>query len=298
MKKIIALFTVLILIFTLASCGSSKKDELESQYYEIAQNYIKKGENEKALDAINEGLEKFPESILLNSLLDSVNEEGNSAPETTKAPVAVTEDGIINDFKELRKLYFKWFHDFTFAADKSQIVYLEDYSAQYPVAESGVDTYDDFKKLFTKYCDDALFNSYSSKSFVTYKDINGKLHAIEPEIMEIQECYDKDFRVSKVSETEYKLVYNEFHNNYGDVYYYKVTLDYKIDINGEWKFCNEKKENMGYIDEIPDDDLYDDGINSNNGGNNNFNAGEIIDDVNDLVGDTIDNVGGLLNKYF
>ena len=116
--------------------------------------------------------------------------------------------------------------------------------------------------------------------------------------MEIQECYDKDFRVSKVSETEYKLVYNEFHNNYGDVYYYKVTLDYKIDINGEWKFCNEKKENMGYIDEIPDDDLYDDGINSNNGGNNNFNAGEIIDDVNDLVGDTIDNVGGLLNKYF
>lgn len=299
MKRIIALLTVFVLILTFSACGSSKKDkDLEQQYCSVAQQYIEKGDTETAIKALEEGLIKLPDSVLLKGLLDSIKAEATTVPETTKAPVIMTEETAINNLKELRKLYLKWFEDFTFAGDKSNIVYLEDYSAQYPVAENGIETYEDLRKAFTKYCDDALFNSFASRSFVKFKDVNGKLHAIEPEIMELEDSTDKDFKASKVSETEYKIVYNEFHSDYGDVYYYKVTLDYSVDAYGDWKFTNERRENMGYIDNA--DIENNSGSNNNSGGNknNNYDAGDIINDVNGLVGDTIDNVGGLLNKYF
>ncbi len=299
MKKIIAFLSVFVLLLTFVSCGSSKNNDLEQQYASIAQQYIEKGDTETAIKALEEGITKLPDSVLLKGLLDSIKAEATTVPETTKAPVIMTEETAINNLKELRKLYRKWFEGFTFAGDKTNIVYLEDYSAQYPVAENGIETYEDLKNSFTKYCDDALFNAYANRSFVKYKDINGKLNAIEPEIMELGDSNDKDFKVSKVSETDYLVVYNEFHSSYGDVYYYKVTLDYAVDANGDWKFSNERRENMGYIDnaDIGEDNGNSSG-NKNNSGNNNYDAGDILNDVNNLVGDTIDNVGGLINKYF
>ena len=151
MKRLIAVLTIFTIIFSFAACSSSKDKDLEQQYATIAQQYIENGDYVTAAKALNEGLAKLPDSVILKGLLDSIADK--AVEETTKAPVVVTESSIINDFKELRKLYYKWFADFTFAADKNSKEMLEDYSWQYPVTETGVSTYADFRALFTKYCD-------------------------------------------------------------------------------------------------------------------------------------------------
>lgn len=297
--RIISVLTIITVFLSFVSCSKKDDEDLEQEYFNSAAEYLKNDDEENAIAVLEEGIEVLPDSVLLQKLLDSIKAEETTEPQTTKAPVVMTEESAINNLKELRKLYRKWFESYTFAADKNNITTLEDYSAQYPVAEIGIETYEDLKKSFNKYCDDTLFNAYASRSFIKYKDINGKLNAIEPEIMELGDSTDKDFKASKVSESEYKVVYNEFHSSYGDVYYYKVTLDYAVDKNGEWKFSNERRENMGYIDDayINADNGNNNSGNKNNSGNN-FNAGDVLNDVNNLVGDTINNVGGLLNKYF
>ena len=308
MKRLVAILTVLTILFSFASCSSSKEKELEQQYATIAQQYIENGDIETAIKALNEGLTKIPDSIILQGLLDSIAEKEEET--TTKAPVVVNETTIINDFKELRKLYYKWFEDFTFAADKNNIVYLEDYSSQYAVTEPGVETYADFMALFTRYCDEGLLNSYASKSFIKYKDVDGKLHAIEPEIMELGDSTDKDYKVTKISETEYELVYNEFHSVYDEIEYYKVTVDYVLGEDGEWKFCNEKRENMGYVDDSGMDNGS--GNNGNNSGSNNgsnkgnnnkggkgdISASEILGEVGGVIDNAVDDLDGIMNKLF
>ena len=296
MKKFACILLSIILIFAFASCGSSNDEKLENEYYEIVQMHIKKGDTESAIRTLEDGIEELPDSRLLKGLLETLRATADNEEEDedmpSKTPAEVNETSVVNDFQELRKLYFKWFEDYTFAADKSQSVKLEDYSSQYPVAENGVETYEDLKNLFTKYCDVALFNTYASKSAVKFKDVNGTLHAVEPEIMEKADSTDKDYKAVYVSETEYKLTYNEFHTNFGDVYYYKVTLDYILNDNGDWKFCNERKENMGYVDNIEDK------IPSGEGNNNNISIGDILGGINGIIDNTVDGIGGFFNRIF
>lgn len=311
MKRLIAVLTIFTIIFSFAACSSSKDKDLEQQYATIAQQYIENGDYVTAAKALNEGLTKLPDSVILKGLLDSIADK--AVEETTKAPVVVTESSIINDFKELRKLYYKWFSDFTFAADKNNVVTLQDYSSQYPVTEPGVETYADFRALFTKYCDDSMLDSYASKSFIKYKDIDGKLYAIEPEIMELGDSTDKDYKVTKISDSKYELVYNEFHSVYGEMEYYQVTVDYILGEDGEWKFCNERRENMGYVD---DTGMLDGsgsgssggssggGNNSSNKGNNNkggkgdISASEILGEVGGVIDNAVNDLDGIMNKLF
>lgn len=295
MKRIIAIILSLIFIFSFASCNSSKKnEELEQKYYDVAHQYIENGNNEKAKQALEEGLSKLPDSILLQGLLDSITETTTIAP-TTAAPVEIDDETIIAEFKAMRKEYRKWFEEYTFKCDKTKIKYLEDYSSQYPVSEPEIKTLNDLDSLFLGYCTKDVLDGYKKTSFVKYKDIDGKLHAVQPEIMELKDTEDKEFIVSKVSDTEYKFVYNEYHNDYGDIYYYKVTLDYIL-VDGDWKFSEEKREDMGYVDDAgsSSDDSYD----SDYDYGYEVDAHEIIDDVGGLVNDTLNGVGGLVNKYF
>lgn len=287
MKKIASLLLVFILAFSLASCSSAKKEELENEYYETVQEYIRNGETEKAIDLLEDAIEEIPDSRLLNGLLETLKAT-YVKEETTKTPTVVNETTIINDFKELRKLYFKWFEDYTFAADKSNSITLEDYSYQYPVNEIGIHNYEEFKALFTRYCDDTLFLTYESRSLIRFKDVNGFLYAVEPEILQTTDTSDKDYKVTKVSETEYKLVYNEFHSNFGDIYYYKVTLDYILGANGEWKFCNEKRENMGYVD----------GTGNDGPTNNNKNPSSVENIIGGIIDNAVNGIGGILNNIF
>lgn len=287
MKKIASLLLVFILAFSLASCSSAKKEELENEYYETVQEYIRNGETEKAIDLLEDAIEEIPDSRLLNGLLETLKAT-YVKEETTKTPTVVNETTIINDFKELRKLYFKWFEDYTFAADKSNSITLEDYSYQYPVNEIGIHNYEEFKALFTRYCDDTLFLTYESRSLIRFKDVNGFLYAVEPEILQTTDTSDKDYKVTKVSETEYKLVYNEFHSNFGDIYYYKVTLDYILGANGEWKFCNEKRENMGYVD----------GTGNEGPTNNNQKPSSVENIIGGIIDNAVNGIGGILNNIF
>ena len=146
--------------------------------------------------------------------------------------------------------------------------------------------------------------------------IDGKLYAIEPEIMELGDSTDKDYKVTKISDSKYELVYNEFHSVYDEMEYYQVTVDYILGEDGEWKFCNERRENMGYVDDAGMLDGSGSGSSggSSGGGNNSSNKGnnknnknngkddlsasKVLGEVGGVIDNAVNDFNGIVNKYF
>ncbi len=83
MKKIIAaIFTILILI-SLSSCDANQKGK-EAIYVNKAQELLDSGDAKGAKEILNKGIEVFPESTEIKSLLDSI-EESESVAASEKA---------------------------------------------------------------------------------------------------------------------------------------------------------------------------------------------------------------------
>ena len=69
-KKTVSFLLIFVMLFGFASCKSQKNEKLEQQYYDLAKSYLEKGDVSKAVEIVNDGLDRFGESELLSSLIE------------------------------------------------------------------------------------------------------------------------------------------------------------------------------------------------------------------------------------
>jgi len=287
MKKIISIFMVFIIIFSFASCSSGKEESLEDRYYNAAQEYIKKDDFETALNVIDEGLSNIPDSSKLLELKEKITskDETTTLTETDAPEMSVpTEESIIKEFKTLRTIYRKWFERYEFEYDEAAGTTDANYMFKAPVLDATVKTKKDLDNLFLKYCNDSLYKTYSERSFVSFKDENGVLYCVMPDVFGYSSTADKEITVEKLTDTDFQLSYIEDVTDEGDVYSYNVTLVYSLSADGTWKFGSETR---AVIEENTESENY------------NYNAqvspdGQQI--VEEIVGDTLNGIGNIINE--
>lgn len=285
MKKLILFLFVLIIIFAFTSCGSSGSDSLEEKYVNAAQEYIDKEDSETALKVIEEGLSKIPDSKMLLELKENFEKDLIAEETEVVESFSPTEESIINDFTALRMIYRKWFELYEFEYDEAAGTIDDNYMFKAPVKDATVKTKADLDSLFLKYCNDNLYKTYSERSFVSFKDENGKLYCVMPEAFGYASTADKNIKVKKLTDTDYQLTYTEEVTDEGDVYSYNVSLAYTLNSDGVWRFGTEtrtlnedKSESMNY--------------------DSNYSADVTPNDhqiVEEIVGDTLNGIDNLIN---
>ncbi len=100
-RVFILLISVAILINCFSGCNN-KNDELEYEYYNKANAYINDKEYDKALDLVNEGIEKIGESLFLTSLKEDIEDLIENAENSDE--LVVPDLVGLTDYEAMSKL--------------------------------------------------------------------------------------------------------------------------------------------------------------------------------------------------
>ena len=163
MREIISFIIVLCMVLSFCGCSANNNDapDLETKYYEYAQECIEKGDTETAIKALEEGVEKTGSEKLkelLNTLKDDNKEEYNKQKQRVREELQnqlencneAIDESQLTDSNPLSLNIKSW------------------YMSQYPSDEVG-------KTLVTKYGKDIL-NEIAKLNFKNTEKINELLN--------------------------------------------------------------------------------------------------------------------------
>lgn len=222
-QKWLSALLAVCLLLTASACGGSN---MEKKYVALIQQHLESGEEEEALQVLQEGLKNFPNSKILLSLQNAMEngefltvQDSTTEIPTEKAPSAVpTVQEVEAAFTQMRRLYQTWFTPGNIRYDRYTYkdVKLAGYQygtleeTAFPVSEPDVPNKAALDALFLQHCSAQMYDSmpflqtgYTSSVSIQYIDVDGKLYVVLSDVLFSVE--DFDVQVKKLSDDDFEV---------------------------------------------------------------------------------------------